>query len=57
MQLKAHLKELGISGLMLCVANDNEKGINFYRKYGFTELENSSMRQRWESAFREQEEK
>lgn len=37
--LKAHLKELGISGLMLCVANDNEKGINFYRKYGFTELE------------------
>lgn len=37
--LKAHLKELGISGLMLCVANDNEKGIRFYRKYGFMELE------------------
>lgn len=37
--LKVHLKELGISGLMLCVANDNEKGIDFYRKYGFTELE------------------
>ncbi|MEW9053760.1 MAG: N-acetyltransferase [Neobacillus sp.] len=36
--LKLHLIECEVKGLMLCVGNDNEKGKNFYRKYGFTEL-------------------
>lgn len=30
-----HLKGKGVSGLMLGVAKNNEKGQNFYRKYGF----------------------
>lgn len=37
--LVTHLKEKGVPGLMLSVAIDNEKGINFYKKYGFTILE------------------
>lgn len=37
--LIAHLREEGVPGLVLCVAPDNEKGMNFYRKYGFTVLE------------------
>ncbi|MCD8067349.1 MAG: GNAT family N-acetyltransferase [Lachnospiraceae bacterium] len=37
--LLAHLREKGISGVMLCVAADNEKGKSFYHKYGFTVLE------------------
>ena len=37
--LISHLRELGIPGVMLGVAGDNEKGINFYRCYGFSELD------------------
>ncbi len=37
--LCAHLKEKGISGVMLTTGKDNEKGRGFYKKYGFTELE------------------
>lgn len=37
--LIAHLKEKGIGGVMLGVAKDNEKGQNFYRKYGFEVIE------------------
>ncbi len=37
--LCAHLKAKGISGVMLTTGPDNERGRNFYRKYGFTELE------------------
>ncbi len=37
--LIAHLKEKGIPGVMLGVARDNEKGQNFYRKYGFSVVE------------------
>lgn len=33
--LTAHLKEKGVKGLCLGVGGDNEKGINFYKKYGF----------------------
>lgn len=33
--LVAHLKEKGIGSVMLGVTADNEKGINFYKKYGF----------------------
>ena len=36
--LIAHLRDQGISGVMLGVGSDNEKGKNFYRKYGFEEL-------------------
>jgi Acetyltransferases len=36
--LKIHLDEHHVKGLMLSVGIDNEKGKNFYRKYGFTEL-------------------
>lgn len=36
--LVKHLRECGVPGVMLCVASDNEKGQNFYRKYGFKEL-------------------
>lgn len=36
--LIAHLRDQGISGVMLGVGSDNEKGKNFYRKYGFAEL-------------------
>ena len=38
--LKAHLAAKRIGGLMLTVGGSNELGINFYKKYGFTELEN-----------------
>ena len=37
--LLEHLQKQGIPGVMLAVASDNEKGLNFYRKYGFQELE------------------
>ena len=37
--LTAHLKGQGVPGLMLSVAGDNEKGKNFYKKYGFGVLE------------------
>ncbi len=33
--LVRHLKDKNIKGLMLSVGNDNAKGINFYKKYGF----------------------
>lgn len=33
--LVAHLKANGVKGLMLGVGGDNEKGISFYKKYGF----------------------
>lgn len=36
--LLSHLKAKGVQGLMLSVASDNIKGINFYEKYGFTIL-------------------
>lgn len=35
--LVARLKELGVKGVHLGVAASNEKGVNFYRKYGFKE--------------------
>lgn len=37
--LSEHLKVKGIGGLMLTVGRTNELGINFYKKYGFSELE------------------
>lgn len=37
--LTEELKHAGISGVMLGVGADNEKGLNFYRRYGFSELE------------------
>jgi len=37
--LAAHLKAKGVAGLMLTVGKSNEKGINFYKKYGFEEIE------------------
>lgn len=37
-RLLSHLKEKGIRGLHLIVASDNQKGIGFYRKYGFEKL-------------------
>jgi ribosomal protein S18 acetylase RimI-like enzyme len=37
-QLLTHLKEQGISGLHLIVSSDNQKGISFYKKYGFRSL-------------------
>lgn len=37
--LCAHLKSKGISGVMLTTGTINERGRNFYKKYGFTELE------------------
>ena len=37
--LTEELKHAGISGVMLGVVADNEKGLNFYRRYGFSELE------------------
>lgn len=40
--LIGHLKGRGVPGLMLSVAGDNTKGINFYEKYGFTVLERTS---------------
>jgi len=36
--LTTHLREKGISGVMLGVAADNQKGRNFYHKYGFKKL-------------------
>lgn len=38
-RLVKHLKEKGVSGLMLSVACDNVKGQKFYEKFGFHELE------------------
>lgn len=37
--LTVHLREQGVPAVMLSVAGDNEKGKNFYRKYGFQVLE------------------
>ncbi len=36
--LVAHLKEKKIRGLMLAVSGKNEKGMNFYQKYGFKKI-------------------
>ena len=33
--LTAHLRQKGVPGVMLGVGSTNEKGKNFYRKYGF----------------------
>lgn len=33
-----HLRKKSVKGLMFSVAIDNEKGLGFYRKYGFKEL-------------------
>lgn len=40
--LTAHLKGNGVPGLMLTVGRRNEKGINFYEKYGFHVIKDSS---------------
>lgn len=37
-ELMSHLKEKGISAIMLGVGADNEKGVNFYKKYGFYQI-------------------
>lgn len=34
-----HLRKNSVRGLMFSVAIDNEKGLGFYRKYGFKELD------------------
>lgn len=34
--LIAHLREIGVKGVYLRCGKNNEKGINFYKKYGFT---------------------
>lgn len=39
--LYKHLKEKNVRGVMLSVNAENEKGINFYKKCGFTLLENA----------------
>ena len=36
--LTAHLREKGVHGVMLGVGSHNEKGKNFYRKYGFRQV-------------------
>ncbi|MDD4316872.1 MAG: GNAT family N-acetyltransferase [Clostridia bacterium] len=36
--LMSHLREKGVPSVMLGVSADNEKGINFYKKYGFYEV-------------------
>lgn len=36
--LLEHLRDNGVSGIMLSVAADNEKGLSFYKKCGFQEL-------------------
>ena len=36
--LIGHLREKGVSAVMLGVGADNQKGINFYKKYGFHEI-------------------
>lgn len=41
--LLAHLKIKGVPGLMLSVASDNDKGIHFYKKYGFKVLERTGQ--------------
>lgn len=38
--LIAHLKEIGVVGVYLGCGASNEKGVNFYRKYGFEEYSN-----------------
>lgn len=37
-ELIKHLRKKSVKGLMFSVAIDNEKGLGFYRKYGFKEL-------------------
>lgn len=37
--LISHLREKGLSGVMLTVNAENKKGIAFYEKYGFTLIE------------------
>ncbi len=37
--LSAHLKQKNIKGVMLTVNASNKKGVGFYKKYGFTFLE------------------
>lgn len=41
--LIAHLKQRGVPGVMLSVANDNENARQFYRKYGFQIIEITDM--------------
>ncbi len=36
--LIAYLKESGVAGVCLFVGSKNQKGISFYKKYGFTEV-------------------
>ena len=35
---RENLRNKGVKGLMLCCGADNEKGLGFYRKAGFTEV-------------------
>lgn len=37
-RILTHLKENGVPGVYLVCGAGNEKGVNFYRKYGFKEL-------------------
>ena len=37
--LLSHLSSRGVKGVMLCVSQDNRKGIAFYKNYGFKILE------------------
>ena len=36
-----HYRAKGVKGIMLCCNNENEVGLNFYKKYGFKVLEES----------------
>ena len=40
--LTSHLKDKGIPAVMLSVDSSNEKGMIFYKKYGFSTLESGS---------------
>lgn len=42
-RLISHLRDKNVRGLCLCVAPDNEKGVHFYHKYGFYELESGEQ--------------
>ncbi|MEG1963943.1 MAG: GNAT family N-acetyltransferase [Clostridia bacterium] len=40
--LISHLRQTESAGVHLCVGNSNEKGVNFYKKYGFTKIQGNS---------------
>ena len=41
--LVSHYRKEGVAGLMLGVDPENEKGVNFYKKYGFKPLDQSGV--------------